>query len=684
MYRFSLQYTQRLPPMLAHKLDEVLVYSSVVVPNLSHGHQATMTWAGLDIVPGCFVVVWAARPHRVSLPNRFLYQAQSFLRTLVAGPRARHSESNLDLCYVTPNIIATSGPSGTYPQRAYRNPLDQLVAFLDTKHGEQWSIWEFRAEGTGYPDEEVHGRIWHFPWPDHHPPPFVLVPRIMASMRNWVKADKVEGKDGETKAGRVIVGHCKAGKGRTGSMVVSYLLSEEGWSKADALARFTERRMRPGLGAGVSIPSQLRYIDYVERWTQHNKLYVESAVEVTEVHFWGLRDGVKVAIEGYDNEGKTIKTFHVFRRSERDDVDDNDTASGTDSPATPGGLSSRNSTDSRAKDDHDRPTNTLAGVVAEAMAKAGRKKLRSRSKSKDRTPLGAPDSAPTLAHNAPTPGPAPTTIRDKAPDSSPSTTTPDTATAAAADPVGTNTIYRPATPIVLPTSDINLAIERRSRAGYGWTLVTSVAHVWFNVFFEGRGPELGLAAVARSGVFEIDWEAMDGIKGSARKGPRAFDRVAVVWRLATDAAAQAPAPAGAQAVPRIVEEPALGEDVVGTVPADWKGRGRVKEADEGGVRVGSELGLRPEETNSTNVSKAGSLKSGVGGSETPQSASEDRLSAKRDDGADSASEDGAEGINRGLSLGDAKSPTEGEGAKDDDGTVQVSAYSQWDMPTTKE
>lgn len=31
----------------------------------------------------------------------------SLLRQIVAGPRARHPEAGLDLCYVTDNIIAT-------------------------------------------------------------------------------------------------------------------------------------------------------------------------------------------------------------------------------------------------------------------------------------------------------------------------------------------------------------------------------------------------------------------------------------------------------------------------------------------------------------------------------------------------------------------------------------------------
>src|ERR1700761_4016780 len=129
----------------------------------------------------------------------------SILRQIVAGPRTRHPEPGLELFYVTDQIIATSGPSGTYPQRAYRNPLDQLVKFLDYKHGEEWKIWEFRAEGTGYPDSEVYGRIHHFPWPDHHPPPFALIPAIMASMRNWLHGedpgDDDDGDGGNNKNG---------------------------------------------------------------------------------------------------------------------------------------------------------------------------------------------------------------------------------------------------------------------------------------------------------------------------------------------------------------------------------------------------------------------------------------------------------------------------------------------------
>ncbi|KAA8573240.1 hypothetical protein EYC84_003734 [Monilinia fructicola] len=121
-------------------------------------------------------------------------------------------------------------------------------------------------------------------------------------MRNWLEG-KGDGEGKDQKGGkRVVVVHCKAGKGRSGTMACSYLIAECGWKASEALARFTERRMRPGFGQGVSIPSQLRWVGYIE---------------IMEVHVWGLRDGVRVQVEGYVDEGKTIKLFHVFTKKER-------------------------------------------------------------------------------------------------------------------------------------------------------------------------------------------------------------------------------------------------------------------------------------------------------------------------------------------------------------------------------
>ncbi|KAF2262144.1 hypothetical protein CC78DRAFT_546023 [Lojkania enalia] len=464
----------------------------------------------------------------------------SLLRQIVAGPRARHPEAGLDLCYVTNYIIATSGPSGTYPQRAYRNPLDSLVKFLDQKHGEDWAIWEFRAEGTGYPDSEVYNRIYHYPFPDHHPPPFALIPNIMASMRNWLKG----------KEGRVVVVHCKAGKGRSGTASCSYLISEEGWTVKDALKRFTERRMRPNWGQGVSIPSQLRWIGYVDRWTKYNKIYVERQVEILEVHCWGLRDGVKIQVEGFVKEGKLIKCFHVFHRSERELVRGEIRADGG-----------------------------FTQVVAEVMNKNGLGRSPSKKERKTQDKNTAPSRDTTMYSQDNTLG------NDGASSSKENLEEDGTG----------DVVFRPSKRVILPTNDINIDVERRNKAAFDLTMVTSVAHVWFNTFFEGNGPEQnGMAD--ESGVFEITWDAMDGIKGSSRKGTQAFDRIAIVWKALRD-------DSGRPGI--IITEPKEGEAVEQSSPADWTGQDNVAPSED------KDLGLRtasPAES-SSDVSKASSLKS---------------------------------------------------------------------------
>ena len=446
------------------------------------------------------------------------------------------------------------------------------MKWLDKEHGSNWAIWEFRAEGTGYPDSEVYGRIRHYPWPDHHPPPFALIPNIMASMRNWLRR-REEGDTGfkEFKADggeekRVVVVHCKAGKGRSGTVACSYLISQEGWKRIDALKQFTGKRMRAGFGEGVSIPSQLRWVGYVERWTENGKTYVERPVEILEVRTWGLRDGVKVAIEGYVDGGRTIKTFHVFNKRERL-VFEGKEGNKSDPPISPSPNADLTSPaiDSRVQ----------SPLIDEASTVASPSSLEPRQ-------ISAPAASSTAPNSLPRQGSA-STVKSYA---------------VGAEPGGRVVIFKPNNRIILPSSDICLDLERRNRAAYGWTMVTSVAHVWFNVFFEGlqaAPSDMEKPRIESSGIFEIQWDAMDGIKGSSRKGTRALDRVAVVWRVLDEQEQE-------------IKEPQPGEEVPEMQAAEWQGDNEVKQGDSEKKR---DLGLRVETptAQSTDISRASSIRS---------------------------------------------------------------------------
>lgn len=357
-------------------------------------------------------------------------------------------------------------------------------------------------------------------------------------MRNWL-----QGVDAKKEASAVVV-HCKAGKGRSGTVACSYLISEEGWDKDEALARFTARRMRAGFGAGVSIPSQLRWVDYVDRWTKSGKLYVERQIEILEVHVWGLRDGVKVAVEGFVDEGRTIRTFHVFKKHERLVVDG--AAQNNGIFADLAGLNDT-SGDSKSR------SKTIATSQLDS-------KESSTSMDSARTPSLARDQDPT-GH----------------------------------EPGGRAVIFRPSTRIVLPTSDICIDFERRNKATYGWTMVTAVAHVWFNAYFEGVGPEHDTKP-SPNGIFEIEWGAMDGIKGSSRKGTRALERLSVVWKALDQEE---------DGLERIITEPVMGEPVPESKAADWrKGEGDNRQP-------GKVPGLRVQSpgSKSADLSRASSMKS---------------------------------------------------------------------------
>ncbi|KAI5464951.1 hypothetical protein BGZ63DRAFT_379067 [Mariannaea sp. PMI_226] len=545
----------------------------------------------------------------------------SLLRQIVAGPRARHPEAGLDLCYVTDNIVATSGPSQTYPQLAYRNPLDQLVNFLDSKHGQDWAIWEFRAEGTGYPDDAVYNRIRHYPWPDHHPPPFRLIPLIMASMRNWLHGGGLDDThprspaDGkglaedkalreERRKKRVVVVHCKAGKGRSGTASCSYLIAEEGWKPEDALARFTERRMRPKFGAGVTIPSQLRWISYVDRWTRNGKKYIDRSIEIVEIHVWGLRSGVKINIEGFADEGKRIQVLHTFQKSERIIIDSTEPEEGSLSDLIWEMAGYTVSKVKTSPEDADlakitnppgKGTSTETAGDDQGTSKLSKTMGRATSIKKRGT-----DLLHRVSVSAPKQHPDEKSKAKAANKDSASSSKSDVNGESDPEPGGMAVILKPTEPVQIPNSDVNIAVERRNKThkSMGLTMVTAVAHVWFNTFFEGQGPEQH-GKPLNSGIFGIEWNAMDGIKGSSRKGTRAFDRMAVVWRTAGTSGEEIE-----DQIERgeIVVEPGEDEPVPQTTAANWQGTGQI-----GSGYLERDLGLRVQSPDSAGVSKASSI-----------------------------------------------------------------------------
>ncbi|BGP19573.1 hypothetical protein JCM10213_000173 [Rhodosporidiobolus nylandii] len=232
------------------------------------------------------------------------------IRRLVSGKKARYTEDgfDLDLVKLTDRIFVMGYPADGLAGW-YRNKRSDVLRFLEpyAPHYRIFNLcplYENAYDAGAFTHEGVQREgkaVERFPWPDHHPPPLPLM-RIMSSeAKAWYEADERN----------IVVIHCKAGKGRSGSFAISLLLTLPGLPSAPAMAvpadeekavklgeskysldaravqgkseneiagmtykekleyllRFhTMRRMSPGAKSyGVSIASQRRFLGYFSR-----------------------------------------------------------------------------------------------------------------------------------------------------------------------------------------------------------------------------------------------------------------------------------------------------------------------------------------------------------------------------------------------------------------------------------
>ncbi|KAG1759479.1 hypothetical protein EDD22DRAFT_981021 [Suillus occidentalis] len=147
-----------------------------------------------------------------------------FLRRLVSGSKARFKDPNLDLeldlAYVTDQVIVMGYPAAGI-EGLYRNRREDAQRFLTARHGSDFWVFNFCPVRENFYDKSIfEGRVSRYPFPDHHAPPLAILPLVSREIHDWVQVSK----------DRVAVLHCKAGKGRSGTLVCAYLLSLDTFS----------------------------------------------------------------------------------------------------------------------------------------------------------------------------------------------------------------------------------------------------------------------------------------------------------------------------------------------------------------------------------------------------------------------------------------------------------------------
>ncbi len=175
------------------------------------------------------------------------------IKSLVSKKKKRFVKDgfDLDLTYITPNIIAMGFPAEGF-EATYRNNMTDVQRFFTQYHNEKYRIYNLCSE-RAYDSTKFDNRCRRFPFDDHNPPPFRMMHAFCKDAEEFLNASP----------DHVIAVHCKAGKGRTGLMITALLqhMKHPKGSTASAALQFYGHQ-RTVNGKGVTIPSQIRFVNY--------------------------------------------------------------------------------------------------------------------------------------------------------------------------------------------------------------------------------------------------------------------------------------------------------------------------------------------------------------------------------------------------------------------------------------
>ena len=245
------------------------------------------------------------------LNNEKLKKA-NFFKRLVSKQKRRFQDSDfdLDMSYITEKVIAMGFPS-TGVETMYRNSLTDIIKFFHIRHNDNVKVYNLCLEKDRIYNKNVfpNQKVGLFPATDHNPSPIKLILEFCIDICLYL----IKNPEG------VAAVHCKAGKGRTGVMICSYLVFSGLCQSSEKAFRYYAR-VRTKNNTGVTIASQKRYIKYFETFLQANFYppYINLIPKIIKSHFSFLidnNDNIKInnILQSFQKEKSYFISSNKFK-----------------------------------------------------------------------------------------------------------------------------------------------------------------------------------------------------------------------------------------------------------------------------------------------------------------------------------------------------------------------------------
>uniref|UniRef100_A0A6B2L5H4 Uncharacterized protein n=1 Tax=Arcella intermedia TaxID=1963864 RepID=A0A6B2L5H4_9EUKA len=148
----------------------------------------------------------------------------------------------------------------TGPETALFNDFEDVLSLLEKCHKDHYTVINLSERPYNYPQLLDPYNYRYFGWPDHQPPPFAHLVKVVEEIHKILSQDPIN----------VVAIHCMSGRSRTGTVIASYLLHSKIFNSPDyAIYYFNQKRSQ---GLSLRLPSQVRQVNNFFNFMQYARL----------------------------------------------------------------------------------------------------------------------------------------------------------------------------------------------------------------------------------------------------------------------------------------------------------------------------------------------------------------------------------------------------------------------------